>query len=110
MSDTDNGEPTESPEAKRHWAEMNALRIAVHRSLADAELAIGEAVDGVRQLDSGADVEYEGGGRFQQYLLETQRLLIITRALMPTDADGGPNTNPQLVATVRALMSGSYLQ
>lgn len=110
MTDTDNGEPTESPEAKQHWAEMDALRIAVHRSLADAELAIGEAVDGLRQLDSGGDVEYEGGGEFQRHLLEVQRLLIITQALMPTDASGNTGTNKQLTATVRALMSGTHLK
>jgi hypothetical protein len=93
-----------------HWAEMDTLRIALHRSIEDSILSIGEAHDALAQLDSGGDVEYEGGSEFKRHLNEVQRLLTITKALMPTDAEGGTNTDPQLAATVRALMSGTHLK
>lgn len=59
-----------------------------------------------RRLKNGNafDVEYEGDSEFGDYLEGTLRLLVVTRALMPTDGSTGA-VDPKFSETVRALMA-----
>lgn len=95
-----------------HWSRVIDARGDLWESLKAAKDDLENAMEALRKLSSGDawDVEYECVREFQNYLHETRRLLIITRALMPTANDCTTNTDKQLNETVRALMNESHIK
>lgn len=87
-------------------------RIRLHQCLTEADQLVKDTQEAHRTLSSGAawDAEYEGGGSFIDHVNEAGRLLVIARALIPTDANGNHRKDKDAPDVARALMRGSYLK
>lgn len=92
----------------RNHDRIMALRRSLWEHLKQTRHALDMAVDDLNKLADPTvwDAEYEGGSPFRTHLLETGRLLDITRGLMPTDAEGEMVTNDHMKA-IHALMLGN---
>lgn len=95
-----------------HYEKVKDARGDLWEHLHAAQEEIRQALKTYHRLSKGDawDVEYECAGSFEQHLMETSRLLVITRALMPTAGDTSTNVDRQLTETVAALMSNSHLK
>lgn len=87
-------------------------RARLWEALACAEANLDQALNSHRALSTGDawDVEYEGSDtELGRHLAEVRRLLVITRALLPTGSDATTDVDPAVKNVLRALKNGSYL-
>lgn len=114
MTDTDQN--TKDPQVAamdKHFREsVLPARIRLYqeiRAALDSLDAAGTTL-GMLGTNDAFDVEYEGGGRFADHLAEARRILVIAKALMPTDENGEYVDRDIRNDAVDALMSGTYLK
>jgi hypothetical protein len=97
---------------QEHEQRVTDNRARLWEALARAESDLDQALTAHRALSVGDawDVEYEGSDtELGRHLAEVRRLLIITRALLPTGSDATTDVDPAVKNVLRALKNGSYL-
>lgn len=95
-----------------HDQRITNNRARLWGSLARAEANLNDALTAHRELSVGDawDVEYEGQRtELGDHLAEVRRLLIITRAMLPTGADATTDVDRDVKELLHALKAGSYL-
>jgi len=102
--------PEQTPEEIEHDRKVTESRKALWENLAAAQDSLQKAIGDLNDLSNGSwDAEYESPSEIMNHVRECDRLVRVTRAILPTD-ENGDHVSSDHSKTIHALRSDGYLK